>query len=414
MRFVREKIDTLPLEPLRTAGARTGWLLETSDVLRVGLGRAVEKVILDDGLEGSFDANDVLSDHSVVGADGPSGTGVVAFSTMPFDRSAEVQLDIPEFCITQTREGETWVTSLQGSSTWRDLLANVAPPVQETQSMRSLILQPTPEEYAHNVALAVEILRSKEIDKVVLARSVVGSVPEPIDPAAVAQRLRLREPICAIYSMPTADGRRYVGATPELIARRSGATVQSHPLAGTIALPPNVAPDDYQKWLLGSTKNLHEHSVPVNEIVTTLATVYDHVEAESTPSIVSLRTLAHLGTWITATSGDVARAPNALEVLRLLHPTSAVGGVPRKRAYDLIRRLEHHDRGYYAGPIGWLDANGDGEWWIGFRGVLLRNAEFEAWAGAGIVSESDPTAEREETKAKLASFLSSVLVDTVQ
>jgi isochorismate synthase len=414
MKFVREQIGTLHLDALRTVGARAGWLLETSDVIRVGLGRAVDQVILDDGLEGSFDANDVLSEHSVLGDEGPSGTGVVAFGTMPFDRSAEVQLDVPEFCVTQTSNGSTWVTSLEGSSAWRELLIDVAPPVQETQSMRSLTLQPTPDEYAHNVALAVEILRSKEIDKVVLARSVLGSVTEPIDPAAVAHRLRLREPICTIYSMPTADGRRYVGATPELIARRSGALLQSHPLAGTIALLPTVAPDDYQKWLLGSTKNLHEHNVPVNEIVNTLATVYDHVGAESTPSIVSLRTLAHLGTWITASCDDVEDAPNALEVLRLLHPTSAVGGVPRKSAYDLIRRLEQHDRGYYAGPLGWMDANGDGEWWIGFRGVVLRGAEFEAWAGAGIVSESDPTAEREETRAKLASFLSSVLVDAVQ
>lgn len=414
MRFVREKVDTLHLDALRTSGARAGWLFETSDMIRVGLGRAIDRVFLEDGLEGSFDANDVLSEHSVVGVDGPSGTGVVAFGAMPFDRSAEVQLDVPEYCVTQSRDGETWVTSLEGSTSWRDFLIDVAPPVQETQSLRSLALQPTPDEYAHNVALAVEILRSKEIDKVVLARSVLGSVPEPIDPAAVAQRLRLREPICAIYSLPTSDGRRYVGATPELIARRSGAQLRSHPLAGTIALPPNVAPDDYQKWLLGSTKNLHEHSVPVNEIVNTLASVYDRVDAESTPSIVSLRTLAHLGTWITASCDDVDAAPNALEVLRLLHPTSAVGGVPRKSAYDLIRRLEQHDRGYYAGPLGWMDANGDGEWWIGFRGVVLRGAEFEAWAGAGIVSESDPIAEREETKAKLASFLSSVLVDAVQ
>jgi isochorismate synthase EntC len=152
----------------------------------------------------------------------------------------------------------------------------------------------------------------------------------------------------------------------------------------------------------------------VNEIVTALETMYDDVEADAGPSIVALRTLAHLGTWIEASCHDEADAPDALAVLRLLHPTSAVGGVPRRSAYELIQRLEQIDRGYYAGPIGWIDANGDGEWWIGFRGVLVKGAQFEAWAGAGIVSESDPIAEREETKAKLASFLSSVLVDSVQ
>jgi isochorismate synthase EntC len=152
----------------------------------------------------------------------------------------------------------------------------------------------------------------------------------------------------------------------------------------------------------------------VNEIVNALEAVYDDVQAESSPSIVALRTLAHLGTWINASCRRAGDAPDALAVLRLLHPTSAVGGVPRQSAYELIQRLEQHDRGYYAGPLGWLDANGDGEWWIGFRGIEVKGNEFEAWAGAGIVSESDPTAEREETKAKLASFLSSVLVDVVQ
>jgi len=414
MRFERRRIAKESLETLRTVGAREGWLIETSDVMRVGFGDAVDHVVLEQGLDAPYDATSVLRHHECAGDDGPPGSGVVAFGALPFDRSTPSQLDVPQYCITQTSNGDAWLTSLEGSTTWAALLEAATPPVQETQSLRSLALEPTPDEYAHNVALAVEILRSKEIDKVVLARSVRGSVPETIDAAAVAQRLHHREPLCTIYSIPTSDARRFVGATPELIARRSGRGLQSHPLAGTIALPPNVEPEDYLTWLLGSTKNLHEHNVPVNEIVTALESVYDDVEADAGPSIVALRTLAHLGTWIEASCHDERDAPDALAVLRLLHPTSAVGGVPRQSAYELIRRLEPIDRGYYAGPLGWIDANGDGEWWIGFRGVLVKGATFEAWAGAGIVSESDPIAEREETRAKLASFLSSVLVDAVQ
>jgi menaquinone-specific isochorismate synthase len=414
MNFRREPVARQPLEALRSLGARHGWLIETAEVLRVGFGAAVDAVVLDEGLDAPYDAVAALRRHTLDGEDGPPGSGVVAFGALPFDRSAPSRLDVPEYCITQSSDGTTWLTSVDGSDSWRELVASESPPEQETQSLRSLTLQPTPDEYAHNVALAVEILRSKEIDKVVLARSVLGTVPEAIDTGAVAQRLHHREPLCTIFSIPTTDGRRFVGATPELIARRRGRTLQSHPLAGTIALPPNVDPEDYLTWLLGSTKNLHEHNVPVNEIVTALETLYDDVEADAGPSIVALRTLAHLGTWIEASCRDVADAPDALAVLRLLHPTSAVGGVPRRSAYELIQRLEQIDRGYYAGPIGWIDANGDGEWWIGFRGVLVKGAQFEAWAGAGIVSESDPIAEREETKAKLASFLSSVLVDSVQ
>jgi menaquinone-specific isochorismate synthase len=414
VRFLRRQIATQRLDALRCVGAREGWLIETADIIRVGFGRAVDHVELEQGLEVAFDATGALRRHDLTGDDGPPGSGVVAFGALPFDRSAPSRLDVPEYCVTQTSDGDAWLTTLEGSNSWRDVLDTVRAPIQETQSLRSLSLQPTPDEYAHNVALAVEILRSKEIDKVVLARSVRGTVPEAIDAAAVAQRLHVREPLCTVFSIPTSDQRRFVGATPELIARRTGRTLRCHPLAGTIALPPNVAPEDYLTWLLGSTKNLHEHNVPVTEIVTALESVYDDVRADAGPSIVALRTLAHLGTWIEASCRSEADAPDALAVLRLLHPTSAVGGVPRRSAYELIRRLEQIDRGYYAGPLGWIDANGDGEWWIGFRGVMIAGTEFEAWAGAGIVSESDPIAEREETRAKLASFLSSVLVDAVQ
>jgi isochorismate synthase len=386
-------------------------LVETTTTLRVGFGGVADTIDLTD-LDEPTDAVCLLDAHELVGDEGPTGTGIVAFGSLPFDRNASARLDVARYSITQTRDGEAWVSELDGSPDFRSLLLDVAPALQETQNVRSITYQPTPEEYAHNVALAVEILRRKEIDKVVLARAVLGSVSDPLDPASIAQRLRQREPICTIYSMPTTDGRRFVGASPELLARRHGNQIECHPLAGTIALPPNVAPDDYQNWLLGSTKNLHEHGVLVDDVVTALSGFYDDITVDAEPSIVTLRTVAHLGTWVRGTATS-AKAPDALEVLRLLHPTAAVGGIPRASAYELISRLEQHDRGHYAGPVGWLDANGDGEWWVGIRGVMVKGTEFEAWAGAGIVSESDPIAEREETKDKLASVLSSVLVDRV-
>jgi menaquinone-specific isochorismate synthase len=413
MNFVRRRIEPLRADALRSLGARDGWLIETPEVLRVGFGGVAERIALAGGLDTTTDATAVLRRHALSGDPGPAGSGVVGFSTLPYDRLAAGEINIARFSITQQAAGATWVTALDDSSEWRALCESTPAPVQETQSLRSLVYQPTPEEYAHNVALAVEILRRKEIDKVVLARAVLGSVPEPIDAAALAQRLKVREPICTLYSLPTGNGRRFVGATPELLVRRTGTEIVCHPLAGTITLPPNVAPDDYETWLLGSTKNLHEHGVVVDEIVRNLANVYDDITADAEPSIVTLRTVAHLGTWITARSHNLDDAPDALEVLRMLHPTAAVGGIPQESAYELIRRLEEHDRGNFAGPLGWIDAEGDGEWWIALRGVLIEGRDFEAWAGAGIVSESDPIAEREETKDKLNVVLSSVLVDRV-
>lgn len=410
MKFRRERIATPDRELLRFVAARAGWLVESAEVMRVGLGSVAYRMDLPSGISHGDSAQSMLSSISLDGDEGPPGTGIVAFATLPFDRTRAGQLLVPEHVVTVFIDGRAWVSSLEGSSSWESLLGDVPRPIQEPQSLRSLELRPTADEYAHLVARAVEILRRKEIDKVVLARSVIGELPDVIDVAAVIARLKVREPVCTLYSLPTPDGRRFVGASPELLVQRLANTVSCHPLAGTIALPVNVAPDDYQNWLLGSAKNLHEHGVLVDEMVRILARQFDDISADAHPSIVALRTVAHLGTWIHATS-SAASPPDALEVLRLLHPTAAVGGIPRDAAEALICELEPHDRGHYAGPLGWFDADGDGEWWVGIRGILVSGDRFEAWAGAGIVSESDPTAEREETRDKLYSVLSSLTID---
>ncbi len=235
-----------------------------------------------------------------------------------------------------------------------------------------------------------------------------------IDCGAVAQRLRVREPSCTIYGLPTTDARRFVGASPELLVRRRAATSRVIRSPGTIAIPPDVDPEDYHAWLLGSAKNLHEHGVLVDDVVTTLGRYYDDISADATPSIVTLRTVAHLGTWIRGRHDDAADAPDALELLDILHPTAAVGGLPRVRglraaAASRTLRPRPLRRTGRAGSIRTAtESSGSASaasWWTG--------ADFEAWAGAGIVSESDPIAEREETRDKLASVLSSVLLDRI-
>lgn len=405
MRFVRRAIEPLEAGRVRSLAAREGWLIESPEVTRAGFGGCLEAVALDEGA--STTAREALEAHELLGVEGPAGSGVVAFAALPFDRHAPAAISIPRFTVTQSGDG-AWLTGPEGDESWRELLAAVAAPRQGLQRARSLRYRPSPDEYAHRVALAVEVLRRKEIDKVVLARAAIGTVPEALDPAALAERLRSREPNSTLYGLPTPDGRRFVGASPELLVSRRGATVRCHPLAGTIALPPGDAPDDYETWLLGSAKNLHEHSLVVDQIVGNLERVYDDIEADAQPSIVPFATVAHLGTWITATSHD-RRPPDCLEVLRMLHPTAAVGGLPSAPAYELLRQLEQHDRGAFAGPVGWVDAQGDGEWWIGLRGLVVDGHDFEAWAGAGIVSESDPVAEREETRNKLAVALTALL-----
>ncbi|MGC8509919.1 MAG: isochorismate synthase [Acidimicrobiales bacterium] len=407
MRFRRTAVSPYDLGRLRARAARAGWLLEGRDVVRCGFADPVLTLELDAGLDDVQTAVDTLRAVTLVGDGGPPGTGVVAFASLPFAPGSPARLEVPRYVVTQLADGRAWLTRLEGSPDLEDL-DDEPVDAQAVQQPAALTYQPTPDEYAHRVAQAVQRMRRQELDKVVLARAVLGVVGEPIDPAAIAHRLRDREPLCTVYALPLPDGRRYVGASPELLVRRTGALVQCHPLAGTIALPDDVDPEDYQDWLLGSAKNLHEHSILVQDIVDTLADAYDEVTADPTPSVVTLATIAHLGTWITAHTPDARRAPDALSILARLHPTAAVGGTPRDVALDHIDRVEA-DRGHYAGPLGWIDESGDGEWWIGIRGVVLDGPRFEARAGAGIIRESEPAAEREETRDKLASVLSAVI-----
>jgi isochorismate synthase len=409
--FQRRAIEPLAAAQLRALGARSGWLLDAPDVVRVGFGGVAAPLPLPRGVSDPATVRDELSRFTLAGEDGPSGSGVVAMGSLPFNRDAPSRLDVPRFLITQSAQG-TWITTASPDE-WRHHIDDEPPAVQDPQMARSLTYRPSPEEYAHHVASAVEQLRRKEIDKVVLARAIVGTVEHAIDAGSLAQRLRAREPSCTICALPTGDARRYVGASPELLVRRHGGEVTCHPLAGTIAIPSDVDPEDYHAWLLGSAKNLHEHAIVIDDVLTSLGRYYEDIDADPTPSIVTLRTVAHLGTWIRGRHASAALAPDALELLRVLHPTAAVGGLPRVEAYELLQRLEPFDRGHYAGPVGWVDHQGDGEFWIGIRGVLVDGADFEAWAGAGIVSESDPIAEREETRDKLASVLSAVLLDRI-
>jgi len=408
MKFHRLQIAPLAAESLRAAGSSAGWLLEDLNAIRVGLGGSAVTIELNPTVA----VEEILQSHQLDGDEGPSDSGLVAFGSLPFDRSAQGWLAVPEVVVTQYRDGKTFVTTAEGSRGLVALLDDITWEDQDQQNLRSVVFQPTAEEYAHNVTSAVDILRTGALQKVVLARSVKGTVPTPIDTGSLANRLRKREPACTIYSIPLQQQRRYVGASPELLVQRFGAQVACNPLAGTTALPANITSDDYSNWLLGSGKNLHEHKLLVDEVEQVLQEYFNDVKKDQQPSILRLRTVAHLSSWVKAETPRSTN-PSVMTLLRSLHPTAAVCGIPRSVAYELLTKLEQHDRGHYAGPVGWVDSEGNGQWWVGIRGVMTHGSEFEAWAGAGIVSESDPIAEREETKDKLASVLTSILIDRV-
>jgi isochorismate synthase len=339
----------------------------------------------------------------VSGDDGPSGSGPLVFVSAPFDRNAALRFWAPEHVVVLDALGNGWVSSASDVDVALQAIASEPVPSTSGYSFVTLEESPSPNGYAHMVAAAVEELRHTDLRKVVLARRLIGEADREIDPAVVAARLRRRERTATLYATPGLEDDRLVGASPELLISVLDGSVVAHPLAGTVALDDGDDDVDYEKWLKGSPKNLFEHLVVVEDIVERLSAVCDDVRAEAEPSIVTLRSIAHLGTWIHGKITEPQRA-TPLELLSLLHPTPAVGGLSQEGAIAAINRLEPADRGLYAGAAGWCDFNGSGEFWITIRGLTVSGQLFSAWAGAGIVADSDPVAEREETTNKMAAI----------
>ena len=250
---------------------------------------------------------------------------------------------------------------------------------------------------------ALEAIRDGRLDKVVLAREAAVEAEGPWSRAEVLRRLR-RRPGGATY-LYACDG--FVGASPELLVRRRGRVAVSRPMAGTVPRGDSAAAEaDGLARLTGSPKEAVEHRLVVDAVADGLAKVADRVQV-GRPEVVRLATVAHLATEITADlTGPL---PTALELAGLLHPTPAVGGSPRDAALAAIAALEPFDRGCYAGPVGWVDHAGDGEWAVALRCATLDGRRAHLLAGAGIVPGSDPDAEWAETEYKLRAVLEVLL-----
>ena len=403
MRLRRQRIHAVDRGAIRALTARGGWLVETPNSIRAGFGAPLATQVLDGGLAAE-ETLKVLDGLDVEGEPAPAMVGPVAFMTVPFERDGPIRAWVPEHQIVVSDDATTWLVSTDPERALDELAAAPTGDVDARYDVATTDYSPTPDAYASAVAQAVELMRHSDLQKVVLARRVAGRSSVDIDPAAVAQRLHDREPSCTLFAFPGGPNERFVGASPELVVANYEGSVSAHPLAGTITLPTDDEGLEYATWLMGSSKNLFEHRVVVEDIVERLCTRCDDVRSDPTPSIVTLRSVAHLGTWI---HGKIASptSTTALELLALVHPTAAVGGIPQSDAVEVIHRLEPQPRGLYAGAVGWMDTEGTGEWWLAIRGITLEGPRFSAWAGAGIVADSDPIAEREETRDKLRSIL---------
>lgn len=333
------------------------------------------------------DAVSVLAEIDHDDAVGASGSGPIAVGALPFAPDEGAMLTIPARVVGRTDDGRGWVTELGPHV---PLPESLGPPPQHFE----VAARTTEDEWAHAIDVALVAIRLGELDKVVLARAVEVSADRPFLRREVLARLRAQQPGCCVYA-----DEGFLGATPELLVRRTGTTVTSRPMAGS------ASADDPAglERLAASAKDAREHRPVVDAIVEVLTPWCRELEASDEPVVASFATIAHLATRVVGTL--CYPAPDALTLARALHPTPAVGGVPRPAALEAIQRLERTPRGRYAGPVGWVDARGDGEWGVALRGATIDGATALLHAGAGIVDGSVAAAEWRETEAKLAPML---------
>ncbi len=362
------------------------------------------------------------------------GTGPVAFAALPFKLPQRInepasELLLPEVVLAVDPDGRRWATVLltgaaamsdesvidhvlhrvaelgptQGAGT--DTATDVAEAAHREPTEVTLRSGLAPEYWRDEiVASACALIRSGELNKVVLARELSVTADASFDQPTIMARLAATFPTANLFLV---DG--FFGASPETLISRMGDVVTAHPLAGT--LPRSNDPNrdrELAAQLLASDKNRWEHRITIDWLLDTLLPFCSYVDAEPEPSLVSLANVHHLGTKV---EGRLSSPPTSvLDLVAALHPTPAVGGEPQKKALDVIDELEQADRGRYAGPTGWIDAAGNGQF-----AVSVRSAQFVApnrvdlFAGVGVVADSDPQEELDETRAKFRAILGALV-----
>jgi salicylate biosynthesis isochorismate synthase/menaquinone-specific isochorismate synthase len=359
-------------------------------------------------------------------ADGPAGAGLVAVGGLAFAPDGgraphwsgfgPAALTVPELALARRgRDVRLTVAALAAPDDIPEELAALVERRLAGTRMRPLpLVDPAPagrfriastappEHYEAAVARAVEQIRAGRFEKIVLAREVVVHAPDAHDPAALFGVLRVGFESCYVYCAGRGDA-AFVGASPELLVRREGLRASTVALAGSIRRSADPAVDDHLgEQLLRSEKDREEQAIVARRIARALKPLSVWVAAPDEPAIVRVANIQHLATPIRA---QLTHPRSALELAGLLHPTPAVGGEPHGVAAPLIPAFEGLDRGWYAGPIGWTDANEDGEFCVALRCALLRGSEARLYAGVGVVRDSDPTAELAETEVKLGALL---------
>lgn len=328
------------------------------------------------------------------------GTGLVGFGSFAFaDESQAKSVLIVPRVILGSRDGRVWLTEIQTTDAGADegiLAEDFWSQPAEFDSNSPLTFtngSQSPEAFKNAVRLAVAAITAGEVEKVVLARDINAKIDSDFDLRPVLKSLAQKYPTCWVYSV---DG--MFGASPELLVRVAHGQVSARVLAGTAGRGTDPAIDAaISAALATSEKNTTEHAFAVDSLVNSLAPFCIHVDADPKPFSLALPNLWHLASDV---HGVLRNDASVLDLAAALHPTAAVAGTPRLEAQQLLAKLEGFDRGRYAGPVGWIGADGDGEWAIALRGAQIEGDSIRAFAGGGIVAGSEPDAELAETELK--------------
>lgn len=329
-----------------------------------------------------------------------SGTGPILFTSFSFDPNEESVLVIPKILVGM-RNGISWITWI-GDEPQPALLKRSADLAGARFSWGDGSL--SPEEWQLRVASAIKEIEETELEKVVLARDLKASSDHAIDARKILLNLSREYPSTWIFSVAG-----LVGATPELLIRLSRGMVTSRVLAGTISKTGDDEKDlALAASLARSSKDLEEHEYAVRSVANALDQFCTSTNVPESPFVLHLSNVMHLATDVTGALIESKKGVDAFTVLEKLHPSAAVCGTPTIIAAELIKKTEGMSRGRYAGPVGWLDASGDGELCIALRcGQIIEN-EIQIFAGCGIVAGSNPEVELSESNAKFAPMRSAL------
>ena len=414
----------------RFGSHRAFWARPSEGLWLVGLGSATSLTAHDPRpVEDIRQAYRSSLHKAIISDPGVRGVGPVFMGGFRFDPEAprsSLWKDFPNghlvlpkllFTFSDTHQWLTVNACMQPGADWRavgDILATELESLltsisegmnpSDAPSKPQVETQTSTEEWSRWVQQILRAIEAGNLTKVVLARKLGLSSQSEFSRESVLDRLCLSYPECTVFALE-ADGSSFLGASPEVLVQLKRGVLSLSCLAGSVAR--GATPEEDQlltQALLSSAKDQHEHATVVTTVAQALDGVCQELRWDTVPSVLKLRTVQHLATSF---SGRLNGQTNILDLVEVLHPTPAVGGVPNQQALGLIRSLEG-DRGWYAGPVGWLDHHGEGQFSVAIRSALIQGNQATLFAGSGIVAGSDPDLEKQETELKFQPLLSAL------